>query len=85
MVLKLGKNADPKKLGEPMAVIQAGYNCKIDKTQKIAVVVSATGKIYADTIQLETVQCEVQLVPVTTRRFIKAMHENCRLKGGGDT
>ena len=73
MVLKLRKNADPKKLGERMAVIQAGYNCKIDETQKIAVVVSAAGKIYADTIQQETVRCEVQLVPVTAQRFIKAM------------
>ena len=49
-VLKLSKNADPKKLREQMAVIQAGYNCKIDKIQKIAVI-NAAGKIYADTIQ----------------------------------
>ena len=65
MVLKLSKNTDPTKLGERMTVIQAGYNCKIDKSQKIAVVVSAAGKIYADTIQQETVRCEVKSVPVT--------------------
>ena len=74
MVLKLRKNADPKKLGERMAVIQAGYNCKINKIQMIAVVVSAVRKIYADMIQQETVRCEVQSVPVTTRRLIKAIH-----------
>ena len=68
-----------------MAVIQAGYNCKINETQQIAVVVSAAGKIYADTIQHKTVQCEVQSVPVTTQRLIKAMHENYCLKGGGDS
>ena len=73
MVLRPRNNVDPRKLGEQMAVIQAGYNCKVDKTQKIAVVVRAAGRIYADMIQQETVCCEVQLVP-----------ENYRLNGGGD-
>ena len=84
VVLKLSKNVDPKKLGKRMAMIQAGYNCKLDKTQNIAVVVSAAGKIYTDTIQQETVCCEVNSVPVTTGRLIKAMHENYRLKRGAD-
>ena len=32
MVLRLRKNADPKKLGKQTAVIQAGYNCKLNET-----------------------------------------------------
>ena len=85
MVFKLGKNVDLKKLREEIAVIQSGYNCKNDETQKIIVVINAAGKIYADTIQQDTVRFEVQSVPVTARRLIKAMHENYRLKGGGDS
>ena len=68
-----------------MVVIKAEYNCKIDKIQKITVVVSAAGKIYTDTIQQETVRCEIQSVPVTARRLIKAMHENYCFKGGGNS
>ena len=68
-----------------MAVIQAGYNCKIDETQKIAVVVSAAGKIYIDTIQQVSVRFEVQSVPVTAQRLIKVMYESYRLKGEGDS
>ena len=68
-----------------MAVIQAGYNCKIDKTQKIAVVVNAAEKIYADMFQQETLRCEVWLVPVTVQRLINSMNKNYRLKGGGNS
>ena len=51
LALKLSKDADPKKFGKQIAVKKAGYNCKIDKIQKTAVVVSAAGKIYAGTTQ----------------------------------
>ena len=80
----LSRNVDLKKLGERMAVIEAGYNCKIDETQKITVVISAAGKIYADTTQQETVCCEVKLVPMTVQKFIKAMHKNYCLERGAD-
>ena len=68
-----------------MAVIQMGYNWKIDKTQKLAVDVSVAGKIYADTIQHKPVRYEVKLVPVTMQRVIIAMYEICCLKGGADS
>ena len=64
-----------------IAAIQAGYNCQINGTQTITVVISATGKIYADTVQQEYMRCEVQSVPVNTSRLIKAMHETYHLKG----
>ena len=42
--LKLSKKEDPKKLGERIAMIQGDYTCKVDKNQKIAVIVNAGRK-----------------------------------------
>jgi len=52
--LKLKKNTGPKKLGEELTALTSRYNCKLDKEQKIATVVNAAGREYAETIRQET-------------------------------
>ena len=85
MNLKLSSGEDPKKLGERIAMVQAGYTCKVDENQKIATVVSAGGKAYANTIQQETMLCEFKNEKMTAKRLIKAMQQNFRLKGGEES
>ena len=85
MNLKLSSGEDPKKVGERIAMVQAGYTCRVDKNHKIATVVSAGGKAYANTIQQETMLYEIKNEKMTAKRLIKAMQQNFRLKGGEES
>ena len=54
MALKLKKGENPKKLGERIAKIMNKYRSKVDKSQKVIVVVNCSGKKYVNVILQET-------------------------------
>ena len=76
MELKLSNKEDPKKLGKGIAMVQGRYMCKVDEHQKLAMVVNADGRAYADTICQETMLCDIKNENMTAKRLIKAMRKN---------
>ena len=77
MRLKLGKNENPKMLGDKMTALASGCGCAVDEDTKIAVVVNAAGRHFAGTIQQERKHLKMSGETVTERKLIKAMQEEC--------
>ena len=79
--LNLKSDEDPNKLAERMAALIGRYKCTVDQEQRIAVLVNAAGRKYAETIRQETAILELKSKPVTVKALIRAMHEKWRISG----
>ena len=62
MTLKLTTDKDPNKLAERIAALIGHYKCTVavDQEQRIAVIVNAAGRKYAETIRQETAILELE-------------------------